>query len=232
MKMPEEVNRVLTDRISDVLFAPTARSVDNLMDEGYGDMGVAVVNSGDVMYDVSEYYASYAKCPAFMNDSTDLPFVLCTIHRAENTDDKERLASIIGELNEISKKMKVVFPLHPRTRNMLVKYGLDVSKLHITEPVGYFEIAWLLQNCAFVVTDSGGLQKEAYFHKKTCIILREETEWIELVNCGCNALVGSKVTGILDKYEHLTKSCSFEQNLYGSGDASKKIIKYLINEGR
>lgn len=176
MNMPEEINRILTDRISDVLFCPTSTAVDNLKKEGYENIDTKIINVGDVMLDVALFYKERATKP---KDSLPEQFVLCTVHRAENTDDVDRLKSIFESLEIISKTTPVVLPLHPRTKSKLISidYDFDNSKIKFINPVGYFEMIWLLQNCSFVMTDSGGLQKEAFFFKKQCITLRDETEW-------------------------------------------------------
>ncbi|MGD9807405.1 MAG: non-hydrolyzing UDP-N-acetylglucosamine 2-epimerase [Deferribacterales bacterium] len=231
MKMPEEINRILTDRISDLLFPPTDTAVENLMTEGFDKIGVSIVKCGDVMCDASVYYAPFAKQPSFM-DNADEQFVLCTIHRAENTDDKDRITSIIEALNEVAKDKRVVLPLHPRTKNILAKLGLNVEKLTIVEPVGYFEMIWLLQHCDLVLTDSGGLQKEAFFFGKYCVTMRDETEWTELVKSGVNCLVGADKDSIV-KIVTSGKALSDEVkqlDLYGRGDASEKIIEGLLRQ--
>ncbi|XOB65742.1 non-hydrolyzing UDP-N-acetylglucosamine 2-epimerase [Deferribacteres bacterium DY0037] len=231
MKMPEEVNRIITDRISDVLFPPTDTALANLLDEGFDKMGVSIVKCGDVMCDASAYYAPFAKQPFFI-DKTDEQFVLCTIHRAENTDDKDRITSIIEALNEVAKDKRVVLPLHPRTKNILAKHELDVGKLTLVEPVGYLEMIWLLQHCDLVLTDSGGLQKEAFFFGKYCVTMRDETEWTELVTNGVNCLVGAdknSIVKIVASGKMLSDKLR-ELDLYGRGNASEKIIKGLLRQ--
>jgi len=228
MNMPEEINRILTDRISDVLFCPTSIAVDNLKKEGYENINAKIINVGDVMLDVALFYTERAIKP-----KTYLPieFVLCTVHRAENTDDVNRLKSIFERLEIISKTNPVVLPLHPRTKSKLISidYDFDNSKIKFINPVGYFEMIWLLQNCSFVMTDSGGLQKEAFFFQKYCITLREETEWTELVENGFNILAGSESRSILKAVESIhSKAVYFNANLYGKGDAAEKIVCELL----
>lgn len=228
MKMPEEVNRIITDRISDVLFCPTSTAVDNLKKEGYENIDTKIINVGDVMLDVALFYKERATKP---KDSLPEQFVLCTVHRAENTDDVDRLKSIFESLEIISKTTPVVLPLHPRTKSKLISidYDFDNSKIKFINPVGYFEMIWLLQNCSFVMTDSGGLQKEAFFFKKQCITLRDETEWTELVENGFNILAGSESRSILKAVESIHfKAVSFNANLYGNGDAAEKIVCELL----
>lgn len=230
MQMPEEVNRILTDRISDVLFCPTQTAVDNLKNEGYDNIDCEVVNSGDVMQDAAIFYQQYQRKPEFL--SNEDAFVLCTIHRAENTDNIERLKSIITALNEISKEIDIVLPIHPRTRKILAENKIDVE-FTMSDPVGYLEMVYLLKNCSLVMTDSGGLQKEAYFFKKQCITMRDETEWVELVENGFNVLVGADKNKIIDAYKNIDgMNQDFKVNLYGFGEASSLIVAELKKQSR
>ncbi len=230
MSMPEEVNRILTDRISDFLFCPTDTAIENLHREGYQNIPCHIENVGDVMYDAALFYSQKAETLAEIYPSLGLKsgeYVLCTVHRQENTDNPERLKSIFGALNEIHKQKRVILPLHPRTRKILAQNGLKLNFEPI-DPVGYFDIIQLLKNATLVLTDSGGMQKEAYFFGKYCITLRDETEWVELVKHGFNSLAGSEKQHILDAY-HWAVSSSFPKNipLYGEGNASEKIIRTL-----
>ncbi len=225
MDMPEEINRILTDRISDILFCPTQTAIDNLKKEGYDNIDTKIVNCGDVMLDAALFYAKMSN-----ELNIDLPqkFILSTIHRAENTDDPERLENIFSTLSDISKEIPIVLPLHPRTRKILAKSKIDVTKLHIIEPVGYLEMVYLLKNCEMVMTDSGGLQKEAYFFQKMCLTMRDETEWVELVQNGFNKLVGADKNLILSGYQDFKNlTVDFSKKLYGNGDASSKILTEL-----
>ena len=265
MKMPEEINRILTDRVSKWLFCPTDTAVKNLKKEGFPfklstNHYQLITNCGDVMLDAALYYKQFAKPPtSIINPSTHLPiypstqFILCTIHRAENTDNLDRLKSIFEALIEISKDTHIVLPLHPRTLKYLKQSLPELYKLFsynasspihpsthplIIEPVGYLEMAWLLDNCSLVMTDSGGLQKEAYFFKKPCITLRDETEWVELVDIGANTLVGANKEKIMTAYKTINQSPttnhqslftnSYSLNLYGDGKASRKIVGELL----
>jgi UDP-GlcNAc3NAcA epimerase len=227
-KMPEEINRILTDRISDVLFCPTDTAVQNLKNEGFDKFNCKILKVGDVMYDAVLYYKQLAKKPKNLEIKKD--FILCTVHRAENTNDKERLLNIIDALKEISKEIDVVFPIHPRTRKIAGKFNIDFEGITLIEPVGYFEMLYLLENTKVVLTDSGGLQKEAYFFQKPCITLRDETEWIELVENGVNKLVGADKEKIIKTYKEFSaKNLKIEnKNLYGNGKAGEKIINYLV----
>jgi UDP-GlcNAc3NAcA epimerase len=226
MKMPEEVNRILTDRVSNILFCPTNTAIQNLKNEGYENFDCKIVKSGDVMQDGAFFYKNLAVKPSFKikND-----FILCTIHRAENTDDETRLKSIFEALEEIAKEKQVILPLHPRTKKILENLKLNIQNLTIIEPIGYLEMVWLIDNCDFVMTDSGGLQKEAYFLEKQCITLRDETEWVELVECGANTLVNANKEKILDAYQNNSEfnKENASLDLYGHGKASEKIINEL-----
>jgi UDP-GlcNAc3NAcA epimerase len=227
MKMPEEVNRILTDRVSNILFCPTNAAIENLNNEGYENLDCKVVKSGDVMQDGAIFYKNLAIKPSC---SIKDDFILCTIHRAENTDDENRLKSILEVLNEIGKEKQVILPVHPRTKNIIKKLNLDISNLTPIDPVGYLEMVWLIDNCELVMTDSGGLQKEAYFFEKQCITLRDETEWVELVQCGVNTLVGADKNKISEAYKNKIFNIeNFKLDFYGGGNASEKIIKEILN---
>ena len=227
MKMPEEINRILTDRISNILFCPTDKAVENLKDEGFERFENSIITkSGDVMQDAAVYYDSFSKKPE--NPDIEGDFVLSTIHRAENTDDEKRLRDIFDALNEIAKTKTIILPLHPRTKKIIQNLNLSANNIMIIEPVGYLQMVWLLQNCSLVMTDSGGLQKEAFFFKKPCITLRDETEWVELVQNGFNQIVGADREKILEAYKEVQdKEINFDMNLYGGGKASQNIISKL-----
>jgi len=227
MKMPEEVNRILTDRISDVLYCPTDAAIANLSNEGFDRFNCEVVKVGDVMQDAAIFYAQKSKERSTLN--LEPGFVLCTLHRAENTDDPARLKSIVAALESIHEESEVILPLHPRTKKKLEDYGMN-SSLHIIDPVGYFDMIELLKKCKMVMTDSGGLQKEAFFFGKYCITLRDQTEWVELVEHGVNRVVGSDGDKILNAYREFSsrQSANFDLNLYGQGMASKNIADHLL----
>ena len=231
MNMPEEINRILTDRLSNLLFCPTKTAIFNLLAEGFDKFDNKIVETGDVMYDAAMFYLQKAKPPNF---SLPDQFILCTLHRAENTENTDKMCSIFSTLEEISNFTKIVFPLHPRTRKKLdeINYNFKDTKIKFIDPVGYFEILWLLNNCRLVMTDSGGLQKEAFFFKKYCITLREETEWIELVENHLNTLVNSDKKKILTAYNEMintTDEKNFSLPLYGNQDAGEMIVKNLIS---
>lgn len=230
MAMPEEINRILTDRISDFLFCPTETALRNLDREGFGAFPCHIVKTGDVMQDAALFYRDTAARKSDVIKRLGLtgkPFALCTIHRAENTDSLERLLAILAALNEIVGEMEVVLPLHPRTRKIIEARGLD-SRCTVIEPVGYFDMIQLLEHTRMVLTDSGGLQKEAFFFSKPCVTLRDETEWIELTEGGYNILAGSNKEMIISAFRTmLTAAPDFSRDLYGRGCASATIVDAL-----
>lgn len=224
-RMPEEINRVLTDHISALLFTPTAVAVDNLAAEGIAGSNVKLV--GDVMYDATLHFKKRAVKPDWL-DAMSVPeenFVLCTIHRAENTEDAMRLQAIMDGLGD--SELAVVLPLHPRTKQVFQKTGMRIpTNVHLAPPVGYMEMLWLEMACRVIATDSGGVQKEAYFHGKPCITLRGETEWVELVEGGYNMLVGcdrSAIASALRDAEQPHHGIA----LYGDGNAASLIADAL-----
>ncbi|MCG2460959.1 UDP-N-acetylglucosamine 2-epimerase (non-hydrolyzing) [Flavobacteriaceae bacterium F89] len=228
MEMPEEINRILTDRISDILFCPTQTAIDNLEKEGYANIKSDRIQCGDVMYDAVLFYADRASRPKGIEQTVD--FVLSTIHRQENTDDPAKLTSIFDALGEIAEKQRVVLPLHPRTVKKLKEFNIVPAKnIQILDPVGYFEMIWLLSHCQMAITDSGGLQKEAFFFKKPCITVRDETEWVELVQNGSNYLTGHSKDLIIKAFNIIReKEIDFSKALYGKGDAGQIIVEELI----
>ena len=225
MQMPEEINRILTDRVSSLLFAPTKRAVENLQREGFENFDCEIVCSGDVMYDVALYYKDRAKKP---NMVFPKEFILCTLHRAENTENLQKMKNIFEALNKISSQIPVIMPLHPRTQNKILVNNIQAENIYFIEPLGYLEMVWALQNCVMVATDSGGLQKEAYYFKKPCITLREETEWEELLEVGCNCLVGADAEKIYQAFKKMSDiNLNFDALLYGNGNASQKILEVI-----
>jgi len=229
MQMPEEVNRILTDRISDFLFCPTQTAVDNLAKEGYDNIDCEIVKSGDVMQDAATFYATKSAEKSTVIKENDLKdFGLATLHRAENTDDIERLTNIVEALNQIHENTcPIVLPLHPRTKGKLEQAGLTL-KVKTIDPVGYFDMIELIKNSKLVMTDSGGLQKEAFFFGKNCVTMRDQTEWVELIENGVNALVGADKDKIIAGFNTmLSKQSDFSLNLYGNGEASNNIINAL-----
>ena len=234
MKMPEEINRILTDRISDLLSCPTETAIKNLQKEGFGNLPILIEKHGDIMKDAVEFYSKISAEKSAIIKDLKLEkdnFVLATIHRQENTDDIEKLKSIFAGLEEIHQQKQVVLPIHPRTKKILEQHHLE-SKITFINPVGYFDMLELLKNCNLVITDSGGLQKEAFFNKKYCIIAREETEWIELVQNGFAKIIGSNQQKMMDAFGEFNDSdADFNINLYGEnvGEKIYQSIIHLIN---
>lgn len=227
-QMPEEINRVVTDRISDVLYVPTQTAIQNLKNEGFNHLDATIVLSGDVMQDAATFYAQKAASEqgVLANLKTN-EFVLCTLHRAENTDNPERLAALVKGLNKLHKQISVVIPLHPRTRDKLKAANLKLETTTI-DPVGYFDMIRLINASSLVITDSGGLQKEAYFFKKNCVTMRDQTEWLELVEHGFNKLVGADADQLVNAaIEMLRKQNDFSISLYGDGTAGVEIAEHL-----
>lgn len=228
MRMPEEINRILTDQISDILFCPTQTAINNLNNEGFASKPIQVLNVGDVMQDSAMLFATQATKP--QGFELEDGFILTTIHRAENTDDPQRLTSIFTALNQIAATTPVVLPLHPRTRNIIKSLNIDTSKLTLIDPVGYLEMIWLLQRTGLVLTDSGGVQKEAFFFNKACVTMRDQTEWVELVDGGFNELVGADAEEILAAVKkHYGRKVEDVNMLYGGGKASQRIAGFLKN---
>lgn len=224
-RMPEEINRILTDHASDILFAPTELAVTNLHAEGLADGKVQMV--GDVMFDAALFYKERACAPPCFSELelTEDEFILATIHRAENTDDPMRLKGILDGLAQA--ELPVLLPIHPRTRTKLAEMDGPLSaNIHIVDPVGYLEMVWLETKATIIATDSGGVQKEAYFHGKPCVTLRDETEWMELLESGWNKLTGADTDRIA---EAITKTHipASRPPLYGYGDSAKLIISAL-----
>lgn len=225
MDMPEEVNRVLTDRISDILFCPTESAVNNLRNEGFQNFKCRIIKSGDVMQEAAYLYSRFAQKPDF-----NIPknFVLATIHRAENTDNTVRLKTIFKALSRISKEIDIILPLHPRTKQMLKMNDVKID-FDLKEPLGYLEMIYLLKKCNLVITDSGGLQKEAFFFKKPCVTLRDQTEWMELVEQGVNLLAGSNPEDIYNRFKELQhRDFDYKLDLYGNKEASKIIVEEVL----
>jgi len=227
MSMPEEINRILTDRISQFLFCPSDVAINNLKKEGFAHFDNQILNVGDIMYDSAIFFGNKARKPEI-----NLPdkYILATVHRQENTDDDCYLRSIFQAFNLISTDIPVVLPLHPRTKKALAEYQIQTTdKLQLIEPVGYLEMLYLIKNSQLVMTDSGGLQKEAYFFEKPCVTMRFETEWTELVDHGFNILSTpnlEKITNAVEKM--LTAKLDFSKKLYGEANTADLILKTLI----
>ena len=235
MKMPEEINRILTDRISDLLCCPTETAIKNLHNEGFDNLPIQIVKNGDIMKDAVDYYSKTSAKKSSIISELALnknEFVLATIHRQENTDEIHKLQSIFAAFEEIHKECQVVLPLHPRTKKILNQNNIHPS-ITLIEPVGYFAMLELLQHCKMVASDSGGLQKEAFFTKKNCIIVREETEWIELVENGFAEVVGSNQSEILNAFHKFKNlKMDFNKELYGNnvGECIHQSILTLLTK--
>jgi UDP-GlcNAc3NAcA epimerase len=231
MNMPEEKNRVITDRLSSMLFCPTYTAIQNLANENIKE---GIFYSGDVMYDAALYYGEMAEKKSkilsrYGLDGVD--YYLCTVHRAENTNDSERLTQIVLALVEMaSEKHLVIFPVHPRTKVYLKNYDLNLilasnPAVILIEPVDYLDMIMLEKNAKMILTDSGGIQKEAYFQRVPCVTLREETEWIETVNAGWNQIAGYKMEKILECVNQTPERAEIQD--YGDGKAAEKIINVI-----
>lgn len=230
MRMPEEINRILTDRISTKLYCPTSTAIENLQREGFDNFDCEIVLSGDVMYDAALFYSErsggYPTLEKYELGSGD--YFLATIHRAENTDSIENLEAIVDVLNTLNEQHPVVLPLHPRTRKIIQDRNLPVT-FQVIDPVGYFDMLNLIKGSRMVLTDSGGLQKEAYFFQKFCVTMRDQTEWVELVKGGFNILTGADKPKIYSAVQQfLTRKFDSKSDLYGSGNAASVIVKNLI----
>lgn len=228
-KMPEEVNRVLTDRMSKWLFCPTETAISNLKREGFDALDNSVINVGDIMYDAMLYYRNQLTSDKLSVSNLPERFALCTLHRQENVHHIDRLTDLIEGLNFIHNNIiPIVLPLHPSTANRVKQAGLKID-FQAIEPVGYFDMIHMLDKCEIVVTDSGGLQKEAYFFNKFCITMRDETEWVELVDNGLNSIVGADKALLIKTVESkLKETLPKVDPLYGKGNAGEIIVNNLI----
>lgn len=250
MAMPEEINRIVCDQLSSILFAPTRTAVNNLTEEGFGNSkahfangkGRHVINAGDVMYDNCRHFSQFSQDHTQIVKDLSLTengFVLSTIHRNNNTDEPERLESIIKALIYISEteNMTVVLPLHPRTKKLLpvnlsvATYQKLISNKNICiiPPVSFFEIIELEKNARIVMTDSGGVQKEAFFFEKPCVILRPETEWVEIIDNNAGIIADADFERIIAGYKELTNREVHFPPLFGDGHAANKILTELLS---
>ncbi len=221
MRMPEEQNRILTDHLSEMLFCPTDKAVENLKNEGIKE---GVFRTGDVMFDASLFYRSMNKTTIKIDSNK---YILMTLHRAENTDDPKRLGSIIEAINNIN-SYDIILPLHPRTKKIIANNEEKfASHIRVIDPVGYFDMLYLEDNCNFVITDSGGVQKEAFFYKKPCITMRDQTEWVETIDSGWNILVGADKNKIIDAVNNVQTPSSWP-DLYGDGNSGKVISEEIM----
>jgi UDP-N-acetylglucosamine 2-epimerase len=227
-RMPEEHNRKVSDHLADLLFCPTQKAVQNLSTEGINH-GIYLV--GDVMYDSVLQNIQQAENKSGILEKLNLNtkgYALATVHRAENTDAQERLISIFQAFEEIADGIQVVIPLHPRTRNKMEALGIPVRGPILIEPVSYLDMLLLEKHARIILTDSGGIQKEAYFFDVPCVTLREETEWLELIEKGYNVLAGSNSESIYNSCQlMIEKSFAFQPDLYGGGKAAEKIVDII-----
>ncbi|AKB24401.1 UDP-N-acetylglucosamine 2-epimerase [Methanosarcina sp. MTP4] len=226
--MPEEINRILTDHCSDLLFCPTKNAVSNLKNEGITDN---VHLTGDVMADSLLYNKKIAENKSNILNDLGLQsksYFLTTIHRASNTDNKENLKNIVDAFSEL--KETVVFPVHPRTEKFLKEYGMYdklKSSVELVKPLGFLDFIKLMNHAKMILTDSGGIQKEAYILKIPCITLRENTEWGETVEDGWNVLVGANKDKILEMVNGFHPSLKTHEDRFGNGNASEKIVSII-----
>jgi len=231
-RMPEEVNRILTDHVSDLLFTPTRAAERNLVAEGINPSRIKVV--GDVMYDAALFYGERAQRESGVLARLGLhphAYLLATVHRAENTDDPQRLRVIFSALDRVARRYPVVLPLHPRTRGKLSEQGIKPARITLIEPVGYLDMVMLEKNALTIITDSGGVQKEAYFHGVPCVTLRDETEWEELVDSGWNRLVTLQdETRTAAEIElAIISKPGAAPAFYGNGQAANAILTSLLS---
>jgi UDP-GlcNAc3NAcA epimerase len=235
-RMPEETNRVVADHIADLLFAPTVTARMNLLTEGVPEAHIHLV--GDVMYDAALYYGSKSERESgILNTLVARPkdYILTTVHRAENTDDPNCLRTLFEGLMRVSKECLVILPLHPRTRHALEREGLlgsVANALRLIEPVGYLDMVMLERNAKVIVTDSGGVQKEAFFYKVPCVTVRKETEWVELIELGWNRLappIGA-ITLVDAVGEALNKPPGLWESPYGDGRSAERIAEILLEK--
>jgi len=233
-RMPEEINRILTDHASDLLLVPTETAIGNLMREGFRQDSVHLV--GDVMYDAALFYEKRAEASSSVLERLGLVpkrYILATVHRAENTDNPRRLKSILKALETISEEVPVVMPMHPRTRAALREGGFvgqATDSICVTEPVGYLDMVMLERNAMLIATDSGGVQKEAFFYRIPCVTLRDETEWTELVEIGWNRVISpTSCEAIVEAVESaLAGPDGSDVSLYGDGTAATKVSQHIL----
>lgn len=228
-RMPEELNRILTDHLAELLFTPTEAATANLRHEGVPDARIHEV--GDVMYDVALLHGARAESRSSILRQLGLEagrYVLATVHRAENTDDGARLEAVMTGLDRMARQMPVVLPLHPRTAGALKRHGIVPREIRFIDPVGYLDMIALEKNAAVIATDSGGVQKEAYFHGVPCVTLRDETEWVELVDLGWNRLAPPLGCDIAQEILSAPGRKGRSAKPYGEGRAAQMIVAQLL----
>lgn len=226
-KMPEEINRILTDHMSDLLFCPTQNAIKNLELERI-TKGVHLV--GDVMYDSLLFNARLAEKQTSIMEKLNLTsksYALATVHRPENTDNPDKLKNILRAFQKISDSgLPVILPLHPRTATIMKTQGVALKNVRLLEAVPYLDMLLFEKNASVILTDSGGVQKEAYWFNVPCITMREETEWVETLEAGCNALVGSDPRQIVTAVED-AQMPNIPRDAYGDGHAAEHIVGLL-----
>ena len=225
MNMPEEINRILTDRLSKILFCSSNDARENLLREGYNNFDIDIHVVGDIMLDTIKLFMENLE----IKKPYEEPYVMCTIHREEITNHKEKLTEIIKSINEISKSIKIIFPIHPRTKKLISDLKIVLSdNVLVTQPMSYINFLSYVKHCEIVITDSGGLQKESYFLKKNCLVIRRETEWTELIENDYNKLCGFKKEKIIENFNNRsTLNTDFSLPIYGDGNTAKKIIDII-----
>jgi UDP-N-acetylglucosamine 2-epimerase len=223
--MPEEINRVLTDHCSEFLFAPTQNAMINLSNEGLREKAYL---TGDIMYDALEHYSAMAASKSTVLSELSLSpgeYLLVTLHRPYNVDDPQKLTAVLATLGRVP--VPVVFPLHPRTRQRIERAGISVAdNIKLIPPAGYLDFIWLERNAARIVTDSGGIQKEAYLQKVPCITVRPETEWTETVDAGWNILVGSDNDLLLQQINEFEPP-EHQPAVFGNADSAEQMTRIL-----
>lgn len=226
--MPEEINRIVADQLSDILFPSTRTAVDHLRQEGIPAERIFPV--GDVMYDAALQFAALAGQRQQIYRSLGIAskgYVLATVHRAENTDDPARLENIVSALETVASELPVILPLHPRTQSRMSAAGLSFRKVKTVPPVGYLDMVALESQAALIATDSGGVQKEAFFYEVPCVTLRDETEWVELVELGWNRLAPPAASGLAETILGALGSRGAKAQPYGDGTAAEAIAAVL-----
>jgi UDP-GlcNAc3NAcA epimerase len=232
MRMPEEVNRIVADRISTLLFCPTETAMRNLAREG---LTANAINVGDVMFDVALHYKEQARAKSHVLRRLGLlgrEFILATCHRSENTDDVLRLGAIVDALAILARRLPVMLPLHPRTQKLLEEHALRsrLGDVMLVEPLSFLDMVAAEQAASTIVTDSGGVQKEAYFYGIPCVTMRDETEWTETVELGWNTLAGADTQAIVDATELALagKPIDVQASPYGDGKSAEKILRAIV----
>lgn len=227
-QMPEEKNRIITDHLSDLLFTPTATATENLLNEGILQKNIHQV--GDVMFDAAIMFGERAKNSSNILEKNGVEagnYVLATVHRASNTDNVICLKNIVQALEQVAKEIPVILPLHPRTLAAVEREGLGFCNVNVIKPVGYLDMVALESQAALIATDSGGVQKEAYFYNVPCVTMRNETEWVELIDMGWNRLARPAIDDIASMIQLALGTKGVDGQPYGTGDASRKISQII-----